>query len=589
MKARVVWLIVTGLMVMALVLASCGPQTTTTPPTTPPTTAPPTTAPPTTKPPTAEPQYGGTYTGIIAQDIQGFDEAFKTPWTVLTMHLTNEELLTGDWAKGPAGTGEVDWIYEGFILQYETNLLAESWENPEPGTFIFHIRKGVKWQNIPPVSGRELTAEDIRYSVNRVYTVPTAYLRNTTPSKIEVSAPDKYTFVLKVLTPLYQGQVFGDVSDKVRIVAKEMVDKYGDLQNWRAACGTGPYTLADYLPASFVLLKKNPDYWRNDPVHPDKRLPYIDTLKWLVITDPSTRQAALLTAKADRFEGFAWDEKDTLKKSSKDLQFKEVFTAYPYNIYPRSDKAPLSDIRVRKAMIMAIDYDKIINSYYAGNAVLGSFPVAPIKGYLDMYTPISDMPKDIKDLYTYNPEGAKKLLADAGYPTGFKTSVLAGNVLAQVDVLSLVKDMWAKVGIDLTLDVKEFAVWYTMIAGKTGPDPLTYRYCTYTSPYKLLDSRLTSEFDAAMINDPKCNEYFDKVQAAFFNPPEFNRLMKEYAQYFQSNAWVIQGPIPYVYTGYWPWVKGYHGEGPVGYSNQAAFPMYIWIDQDLKEKMTGKR
>jgi hypothetical protein len=91
-----------------------------------------------------------------------------------------------------------------------------------------------------------------------------------------------------------------------------------------------------------------------------------------------------------------------------------------------------------------------------------------------------------------------------------------------------------------------------------------------------------------MINDPKCDQYFDQVQAAFFKPTEFNRIMKEYAQYFQSNAWVIQMPIPYNYTAYQPWVKGYHGEGPVGYSNQAAFPIYLWIDQDLKAKMTGR-
>mgnify|MGYP006270225829 CR=1 FL=1 len=126
-----------------------------------------------------------------------------------------------------------------------------------------------------------------------------------------------------------------------------------------------------------------------------------------------------------------------------------------------------------------------------------------------------------------------------------------------------------------------------MLAGRTY-DKLTFRYCTFTSPYKMTESRPTSEFDAAMINDPKCNEYYDKVQAAFFTPSELNRIMKEYVQYFQSNAWVVQMPIPYYYTGWWPWLKGYHGEGPVGYSNQLAYPIYVWIDQNLKAKMTGK-
>jgi peptide/nickel transport system substrate-binding protein len=587
MERKIVWLILTCLMVTALVLVSCGPAATTTPPTTaPPTTAPPTTAPPTTAPPTGEPQYGGTMTLVLQQDIQGFDEAYTTPWTTITMHLTNEELWTGDWMKGPAGSGEVDWIYEGFIFQYETGLLAESWENPEPGTLVFHIRKGVNWQSIPPVNGRELTAEDVRYSIERAYTEPRAYLKTTTPWKVEVSAPDKWTVVVKC-PALYQGQTLGDVSDKIRIVAKEMVAKYGDLRTWQAACGTGPFTLVDYVPASSALFKKNPNYWRNDPAHPDKRLPYLDAVKFLVITDPSTRMAALLTARVDHCAGYTWEDKGSLTKSNSDLQWKDVLYGYPSNIYPRSDKAPFSDIRVRKAMIMAIDYDKIMTSFYGGNALLGSFPVAPVKGYLDMCDPISQMPESIKEMYQYNPDKAKQLLTDAGFPTGFKTSILCYTAATQVDLLSLVKDMYAKVGIDLTLDVKEYGVWYTMLAGRTY-DKLTFRYCTFTSPYKMTESRPTSEFDAAMINDPKCNEYYDKVQAAFFNPSEFNRIMKEYVQYFQSNAWVIQMPIPYYYTGWWPWLKGYHGEGPVGYSNQLAYPIYVWIDQDLKAKMTGK-
>ena len=591
MNRRMVWLMLTCAIGVVLVLTACAPGATTpptiTPPTTtPPTTTPATTVPPTTKPSAEEPKYGGSITYIAAQDIQGFDEAFTTPWSTVTMHLTNEELLAGDFAKGPAGTNECDWIYEGFVLQYETPLLAESWENPEPGTLVFHIRKGIYWHNKPPVNGRELTAEDIRYSIERAYTTPTAYLRNTTPWKVEVSAPDKYTVVIKC-PPERQGQTLGDAGDKIRIVAKEMVDKWGNLRDWRASCGTGPYTLQDYVPGSSVLFQKNPAYWRNDPAHPNKRLPYLDNIKVLVITDPSTRLAALNTAKVDRYDGILWEDKDVLKRNKPDLQWKQVLYANPSQIYPKSDRPPTNDIRVRQAMIMGTDYNTIIKDYYGGNAIMGTFPVAPVKGYLDMYTPLDQLPEGTRELYVYNPDKAKQLLKDAGYPNGFSTSILCYNAAAQVDLLSIVKAQWAKIGINLTLDVKEYGVWYTMLAGKTY-DKLVFRYCTFTSPYKLLDSRPDSEFDASMINDPKCNEYFDKVQAAFFNPPEFNRILKDYVLYFQSNAWVVQMPMYYVYTAWWPWLRGCHGEYAVGYSNQWSWGQYMWVDQDMKVKMTGR-
>src|SRR4030042_374239 len=124
-----------------------------------------------------KPQYGGIVTLSLASDIRGFDEAFVGHWLATTLHLTNEELLQGDWTKGPAGSDEASFILGGVnAMSLKTGALADSWEIPYRGKIIFHIREGVRWHNKAPTSGRELTVDDVVFSMKRVCTLTTAYI-----------------------------------------------------------------------------------------------------------------------------------------------------------------------------------------------------------------------------------------------------------------------------------------------------------------------------------------------------------------------------------------------------------------------------
>ena len=160
-----IWLLISCLMVLSLLIASCGeasPQTpaTQTSPTIPTSQTTPT-APTTTSSGqgdiTASPtsKYGGTFI-IVGGDPSGFDDGVTMYIMNSTCYLTNEDLLQGDWMKGPAGTNEVSWM-QGIIGRMEllTGGLAESWELVGADTIIFHIRKGVHWQDKAPVNGRE--------------------------------------------------------------------------------------------------------------------------------------------------------------------------------------------------------------------------------------------------------------------------------------------------------------------------------------------------------------------------------------------------------------------------------------------------
>jgi len=125
---------------------------------------------------------------------------------------------------------------------------------------------------------------------------------------------------------------------------------------------------------------------------------------------------------------------------------------------PRNDAAPFTDIRVRQAMQMAINLPDIAKSYYQGTAepVPASMTSRYMKGGYGF--PYEDWPQDLKDQYTYNPTAAKQLLATAGFPSGFKTTIIA-DAAADPDLLQIVKSYFSAVGIDMTIQTMDSPSW----------------------------------------------------------------------------------------------------------------------------------
>ena len=196
-------------------------------------------------PDTGEPQYGGTITVRMTSDPRDFDEAFANSWGCWTLGLTNDPLVTVDWEVGPSGTGEADIMkdcYYPSFSEYIKPHLCESFEFPDPGTHIYHIRKGIHFQNKPPANGREMTAEDVMYSVKRLYEMPGSWVYQA-HAPISYETPDKYTLILK-----FDGYNTYDIMRAASItytVPREVVElENGEgLRNWENACGTGPYML----------------------------------------------------------------------------------------------------------------------------------------------------------------------------------------------------------------------------------------------------------------------------------------------------------------------------------------------------------
>src|SRR5437773_2945086 len=157
--------------------------------------------------------------------------------------------------------------------------LAESWTQPNDTTFVFKLRKGVRWHNKPPVSGRELTAEDVKYTYERFLTIkgnPNRYLLEAVE---KIDTPDKSTVVFKLKEP---NAWFIDqlASTATWIVAKEAVEKFGDLKKPEAVIGTGPWMLERYDAGTRLSYARHPNYFVPG-------LPHADGIEVTIETDPA--------------------------------------------------------------------------------------------------------------------------------------------------------------------------------------------------------------------------------------------------------------------------------------------------------------
>jgi len=585
---------------VVFIITSCKSTSTTTTTTQPQTTTKTTTTSATAKPPDNTPKYGGTIVIPLAQDILNFEEMYGWHPGAALLKLTNEELLTGDWTKGPAGTNECDWAIRGTDrFTQKAGALAESWEYPTIGTAVYKIRKGIKWaldtenEASRLVNGRELNANDIVWTLNKYITFNRSYLYSQPGLKdAKITAPDDWTVRIEIASAYFEAGI-ARFQDFASIVPHEVVEKYGSMQDWRTSVGTGAFILKDYVPGSSASLERNLNYWQTDPVGPGKgnQLPYLSGVKYVIIADSSTTQSAFRTGKIDIFASADWETGELLTGENPQVLFKKhVQDTTPNNTHMRTDKPPFNDIKVRRALFMATDFEALKNDLYGGEADIVTWPLTPVREYKAAYLSLEEAPDSVKELYTYNPTKAKELLTDAGYPDGFKVTIIASNISERADYYSVIKEMWAKVGIEVTIDLKEAAVWES-ITGSRNYDQMIH---SHTAPcgaiYRMINYRGLGRTNGSYINDPYVEEMYPKIQESYIlNPPEADRLHKELMKYVLDQAWVIPTPLPPLYHIWWPWVKNFKGELSPGYDNTFKFTYFTWMDQDLKEEMTGRR
>ncbi|MBI2851467.1 MAG: ABC transporter substrate-binding protein [Chloroflexi bacterium] len=619
MSKRILWLVVSGLMALSLVMAACAPAAPITPttPTTPTTPAAPTapaapTTPTTEKPqqeavkPSGEvPQYGGTLNVGRSGDLTSFDPTANTGQTAGGEHhdLVYDPLWHGDWARGVAGgygTNEIQYTENTDFWELKAGMVAEStkWtvdSGKKEGTIVYQIRQGIHWALNPKseasrlVGGRELTTDDVVAHLKRMVTDPNdSYVFRAQPeirvAQIDKTGPWEVTVKLPVDALATAITRFG----QGKIAPPEVIKKYGNQRDWRVSAGSGPFMLTDYVAGSQIIYTKNPNYWMTDPVGPGKgnQLPYLDSVRSLIIPDASTRQAAFRTGKIDIID-LGFEDAGRMRQQVPALKEVAAGASSAPSTPIRIDKAPFTDVRVRRAMFMAIDFNAILKNLYPGKGQqIITWPYEYNPAYADLYLGLDDpeMPASVKELYTYNPDKAKQLLKEAGYPNGFKTSVLITSTDA--DYYSILKDMWAKVGIELALDVKESGTRSNMVLNRQQEAMTTGTRNPIAIWYAATHFSDAAMQNASQVNDPYINETIAKIRLTLLTEGTKPAMLmwKEMTKYVLDQAYHIPGVRSSATRFWWPWLINYSGETDMGYYVWNA-PKFLWIDQELKKQM----
>lgn len=599
MAKKVFWLLTTSLIISAVILSGCNQGTATetttavtvTGTTTAGTTAVPTsaTATTTTVAPTittvVAPLYGGTLTHDVSYgNFMSWDQAKFTYQMNGYLTIISDGLLQGDFYKGPSGTKEnaftnSDMIPEGVV----TGALAESWELPDTLTIIFHLRKGVNWQNKPPVNGREFTSADLVYHFERV--IKARYPRHEFVEK--VSAPDKYTFIVKMKRAMaYWTYEIGGYPYFVP-QPKEWVDI--GMEDWRNAVGTGPFMVSDYVPDSMITWVKNPNYygkWTNPKDGKEYQLPFVDKMLMPMTPDEATWIAAVKTGKID-IGNFSPKWKEQMEKAAPLMINKEIVSMASTNIFFQLSKAPVNDIRVRRALLMAIDRKALWEAtlFKTGNYLSPNTPMSPAEGPR-YYPSMEEFGPIVQEIYSYNPTKAKELLAEAGYPKGFDGGAIVCSTGQQgasvIDKLTLVQAYWDAIGVKVTIENNDLQTWTSR--------RFTKDYNLFFVDGKGSTIRYFNEFTlnnwVANVGGFTSDKYEADWKAIQSEMDESKRaaMSKALMIYLWQQAPWFEMPAPSYYRCWWPWVYNFNGEQYLGAHNRS-WLKYVWVDPALKKKL----
>jgi len=285
--------------------------------------------------------------------------------------------------------------------------LAESWTVSKDGlVYEFLLRKGVKFHNGEPV-----TSEDVKFSFER-YRGGAATLLHGKVARVETPDARRVRLVLKQPWADFMTFYASPAIGAAWIVPKAYVEKVGEDGFKRAPIGAGPYRFVSSKPGVELTLEANEQYWR--------KVPSVKTLVFRVITDESTRLAALKRGEVDIAYSFTGPLAEELKRTP-GLTLAPVYPPFTAWLYPTEQfdpKSPWADVRVRRAASLSIDRQAINQSQYLGLARLQSGIVPENQEYYWAG------PKPGHD-----PKRSRQLLTEAGYPNGFDGGEVIGDTV----------------------------------------------------------------------------------------------------------------------------------------------------------------
>jgi peptide/nickel transport system substrate-binding protein len=365
-----------------------------------------------------KPVYGGTLTIALAAEPSGLDPTTNPSAAIKRVVHYNllESLLKVD--------------RNGGVVPALAKTYTVSKDGKE---YAFTLHPGIRFHD-----GKPCTAEDVKYSFERLLDPKTAApyrMYYESIESIQVVNPLTVRFKMKKVDSNF---LFNVARGDAVIVSRQGIDKLKS-----APIGTGPFKLAEWKRGDSVTMVRNPDYYR-------KGIPYLDGVVFKFIPDPSAQLAAL---RAGDVDVIAYDlAPENAPALEKDPGFKVLRgnTTTDVIMAMNHSRKPFNDLKVRQAITLAVDRRAVIQGAVAGYGT-------PIGSHMD---PTNPYYVDLSGLYPYNPEKARQLLAEAGYPHGFEAVLKLPAPYAYARRSGeIIADQLSRVGIQLNLEMIQMGQW----------------------------------------------------------------------------------------------------------------------------------
>ena len=400
---------------------------------------------------------GAALAGLIAGSAQAED---------LVIALASEATALDPHYHNTGNNNQIAFhVFDTLIMQGSNQELlpglAESWEAVDDTTWEFKLRQGVTFHD-----GSPFTADDVVFTIERAPNVPDSpsSFAFAVASITDIEVVDDHTIRFTTAEP---APLLPTDLSILRIVSRETGEgaTTSDYNSGEAAIGTGPFRLAEYTPGDRIVLEANDDYWGGRPDW--------DTVTLRPITSDPSRVAALLAGDVDIIErvppadiGLLKDNPDVVLSQgvSNRVIYIHLDSARPTTPYVQAKDGsevpnPLSDMRVRQALSLAIDRDEIVEQVMEGVAI----PAGQLlpDGFFGT--------SEVIEVPEYDPDQARALLAEAGYPDGFGLTLHGPNdrYINDEQVVQAVAQMWARLGIDAQVETMPRSVYFSRATGNT--------------------------------------------------------------------------------------------------------------------------
>ncbi len=436
-------------------------------------------------------------------------------------------------------------------------------------TYTLTLRQGVRWEQKPPVNGRELVAADVKYSMARA--LKKSPYANLLGQVEGIETPDRHT-VRVHLADAFAPFLHNLAEPWNAILPFEVEDKMGDFKAAESLIGCGPFVLERYEPGVKAVLVRNPNYYQ-------KGLPYLDKVEWLFIKDRASQLALFRAGQVDMpFYDARIPRPDV-------ASFKKSNPAYPIvywdwlanrTLAMRTDRKPFNDPRVRRALSMGIDRKKWVAQYLEGQGFEDHGPVpAPMK---EWKLPAKELGEGARYL-EHNPALSKKLLAEAGFPKGLKVTCTnwPGYGPEYAEELELLAFNLKQIGVELAIVNEEYGNYIRgSFLGKYeettwGPSSVF----TEVDGYLYNFYRTGQPNNRSHVSDTQLDVMLD-AQRRYLSKSSRKKVIDDIQRRAAAQVYYIYTPYPRNVSSWASWVKNY---GPKNSFDRGAQLEVVWLDK----------